>query len=133
MNERGVINNIQRAQQINDFSNLLYGKITPTDIDGMIEYRGKLYIFFEIKYKDKDMPFGQRLALERLVKDLTYANKKAIAIVAMHNVESVYDSVDASACIVKETFVSERQVWTKPPSQMTLKQVVDSYINLLEP
>ena len=75
MNERGVINNIQRAQQINDFSNLLYGKITPTDIDGMIEYRGKLYIFFEIKYKDKDMPFGQRLALERLVKDLTYANK----------------------------------------------------------
>ena len=45
-NNRGVIQNRDRKKQIIDFSGLKYGKITPTDIDGLIEYKDKAMMFF---------------------------------------------------------------------------------------
>ena len=65
-NNRGVINHRERARQINDFRNLLYGSITPTDIDGCIEYQNKAYILIEIKYNDALMSRGQELAFTRM-------------------------------------------------------------------
>lgn len=41
-------------------------KITPTDIDGLVERFGHILIF-ETKPPDKEVPPGQRIALERLV------------------------------------------------------------------
>jgi len=40
---RGKIEHRDRARQIRDFSNLRYGNITPTDIDGLIEYQNKCF------------------------------------------------------------------------------------------
>jgi hypothetical protein len=49
-----VIQNVGRKQQINDFSELRFGNITPTDMDGCIECKDKAYIFIEIKYMNKE-------------------------------------------------------------------------------
>lgn len=66
MAERGVIRNREFKQQIADFSGLRWGKVTPTDLDGFIDFGNKLFVFIESKHGDSVMPYGQRLALERL-------------------------------------------------------------------
>ena len=95
---RGEIINIERARQINNFKNMRYGKITPTDMDGLIEYHNKAYVFIEVKYGDKDLPFGQRLALERLVKDTSSKDKQSIAIVCEHQVDNTENQIDVADC-----------------------------------
>ena len=78
---RGVIQNRERARQIIDFSGLRYGNITPTDIDGCIEYQDKGVAFIEIKHRDSPMPKGQELALTRLVDNNSTAGKRAVLYV----------------------------------------------------
>lgn len=65
MAERGVIRNLAYTRQRADFRGLRFGTITPTDIDGLIEFEGRCCIFMETKHGDTDLPRGQRLALER--------------------------------------------------------------------
>lgn len=100
--QRGEIVSRNRARQIRDFSGLLFGKITPTDIDGLIEYHGKAYIIIELKLGNAGLPDGQRLALERLADDLTRASKPTLFIVAMHNVINPDDDIDVARAIVAE-------------------------------
>jgi len=50
---RGVIKYRGRARQIIDFRGLTYGNITPTDIDGLIEYKDKCILLIEIKHQSK--------------------------------------------------------------------------------
>ena len=73
----------ERARQLIEFTGLNYDAISPTDIDGLIEYQNIAYVIFELKYNDAEMPIGQRLAFERMVYDFEKRSKKAI-IVAEH-------------------------------------------------
>lgn len=43
---RGKIQNEEFARRIIDFSGMRYGNITPTDIDGVIEYHDTRVVFF---------------------------------------------------------------------------------------
>jgi hypothetical protein len=81
---RGETTNKARATQGRDFTGLRFGNITPTDIDGLIEYKGKCYIFIEAKMTGAEMPSGQRIALERLCDDLQKV-KPTILILCTHN------------------------------------------------
>jgi len=101
MAQRGQIVSRSRAKQIRDFSGLLFGNITPTDIDGLIEYHGKAYVFIEVKFNDAILPGGQRLALERLTDDLNRV-KPTLLIIARHDVESPDDDIDVAIAIVAE-------------------------------
>ena len=50
---RGKIQFRARKKQILDFSNLrLKYRITPTDMDGLIEYRNRIRFFIEMKYRN---------------------------------------------------------------------------------
>lgn len=71
--------------QLRDYSGLRYGNITPTDIDGLIEYKGRAYVILEVKYMDAIMAHGQELALERLTDDLEKAGKPTLCVIAAHN------------------------------------------------
>jgi len=99
--QRGQITFRDRARQIRDFSGLLFGNITPTDIDGLIEYHGKAYVFIEVKLSDAILPDGQRLALERLTDDL-HRVKPTLLIVARHDVVNPDDDIDVAIAIVAE-------------------------------
>lgn len=129
---RGEIVNVARAQQINDFSGLIYGKITPTDIDGMIEYKNKGYVFFEVKYKDKDLPFGQRLALERLVNDVSTKDKKSIALIIEHYISDTNEGVPIAECYVREIYYCGEKKWRKPKYKNTSKQLINTFTNYLD-
>jgi hypothetical protein len=61
-----VIRNREQMGQLKDFTGLRFGNCMPTDIDGFIDFGGKLFIFIEAKYQGAELSRGQRVALERL-------------------------------------------------------------------
>lgn len=100
---RGEIYNHERARQQKDYSGLRIGNITPTDIDGLIEYKNKAYIILELKYLDALTTMGQRLALERLTDDLQRAGKESLCIIANHETHDADSDIDAAAAYVLES------------------------------
>lgn len=88
MFERGVIRNRAAAQQLRDFSGLRYGRITPTDIDAYMEFGGRLFVFVEAKYGGALLPYGQQLAIERLVDAIhNPPHRYAVAMVVSHDTQ----------------------------------------------
>ena len=101
--ERGDIKYRERAKQINSFAGLIRRRnITPTDVDGLIEYNGNVFIMLEGKYGDAELPKGQRMALENLANAILDGNKKVVIIVYRHYIENSNKDV-----IVSEQFVSD--------------------------
>lgn len=98
MSERGEIDNRERAKQLRNFSGLRYGNITPTDIDGLIEYKNIAYVIIETKFGDAQLPLGQLIALERLCDDLQNY-KHTILIISKHN-HPVTEDIDLANSIV---------------------------------
>jgi len=100
--KRGTIHSRARAKQLRDFSGLLFGNITATDIDGLIEYHGKGYIGIETKLNGASLGFGQKLAFERLTDDLSRAGKPTIYIIASHDSDDPNEDIDVANAIVAE-------------------------------
>ena len=124
---RGVIQHRSRAKQLILFNGLRYGNTTPTDIDAYLDWGAiKVKIFVEAKYKDAEVPYGQRLAYERIVDDCTKAGTKAYAIICEHDVEEPYEPVEMSDAIVREVYDHERR-WKRPNSNIrwTVKDFAD--------
>ena len=101
--ERGDIKHRDRAKQINSFAGLIRRRnITPTDVDGLIEYNGNVFIMLEGKYGDAELPKGQRMALENLANAILDGKKKVVIIVYRHYIQNSNQDV-----IVSEQFVSD--------------------------
>ena len=124
--QRGVIRNREWATQIRDFSGLRYGNITPTDIDGFIEYKNIAFIIIETKHEGGEMPFGQRLALQRLCDTCQYAGKETLLIVASHNTTGDIDF--ANTRVVETRYLGR---WKEQSNQMTTKEAVDLFLNFV--
>jgi len=120
---RGKIIHRGYAIQVRDFSGLRYRNITPTDIDALIDFANKAFIFIEVKHGEIRLPFGQRLALERLVDNLEKAGKLSFALIASHNTDK---DIDFAKCIVKECRYKRR--WTNIKEEITVKQAIDKFL-----
>jgi hypothetical protein len=123
---RGKIIHIARKQQILDFSGVRYENITPTDIDAVIEYKNRAYIFIEVKYLDAKLPYGQMLAIERLVND-TSLKKHSFAIIAKHEIHDVDEHVKLSDCVVRQIYY-KRQWHDYLKYERDVKSVIDGFI-----
>ena len=97
---RGVIQYREWSKQIIDFSGLRYGNITPTDIDGYIDFHNQLTILMEFKYGNAKLPYGQKLAYQRMIDDIEKSGKPAYLLVCSHNIELAKD-VPAAYTYVK--------------------------------
>lgn len=125
---RGKAYNPSRYKQIIDYSGLLYERgITPTDIDGALDFGGKLFIFIELKYGENQMPYGQRLFLERLCEGMT-ATKTAAVLVAHHWIEPE-EEIDAAQCLVTEYLWGSK--WIIPSNETTIKEAIEKIRNTL--
>ena len=125
---RGIIISPERARQIKDFSGLLFGTITPTDIDGFIEYQDKAHIVIELKMKGVEVPYGQKLALERLVDDLHIAGKPSLCIIAEHETMNTDRAIDVASAIVVEYRYTKK--WFLPPRVDTVRQIIERFLEL---
>lgn len=124
--ERGVIHNRERARQIRNFSGLRFQNITPTDIDGMIEYHNLCYVYMETKYKDAELPPGQRLALERQTDDLQKI-KPCICIVCSHDITDPNQDIDMANTTVTE--YRWNGAWRTKENTTTTKDLVERFIS----
>lgn len=127
-NNRGKIQHRERARQIIDFSGLRFGNITPTDIDGLIEYKDIAYIFYGYKLVDIEMPKGQRLALERIADNLQKAGKQATIFVCVHNVTNPQNDIQASEAIVREFYYCGK--WIRD-GRRTAKDITNSFLSMV--
>lgn len=124
-----MIQNKSRYNQFVDYSGLIFGTIHPTDTDGEIEYKNKAWIFFEIKYRNKDVPYGQKIAFERKINDLTKGGKNAVYFVAEHYVDDVDIDVNAASCKVRSFYY--KQHWYKGDGS-DLKSYVCRFIGMID-
>lgn len=112
MSDKGVIRNKKAFRQVNSFAGLVRRRgIYPTDIDGLIDYNGRAFVFMEGKYIGTEMPLGQRKALQNVCCSLCLANRPSIVIVFEHASEFDND-VEVSGCIVREIFFNGK--WHDP-------------------
>lgn len=125
-NVRGLIRNRQYAGQIRDFSGMRFGNITPTDIDGFIEYKNRGFVVIESKYGNSKLVGGQRLALERLVDSL---NKPALLIVGSHE-EKIGEDIAIDNSIVQEYRINGK--WNTPNQKTTVFEMVSSFLSWLK-
>lgn len=108
-----------------NFSGLDYGKIHPTDIDGVIEYHDKAFAFIEMKYGGAEFPDGQRKAIERLVNNLSQNHKLACAFICSHNVDNPDEDVIVGNSIVRACYFNGK--W-RTDGKRTLKQRLDAFM-----
>lgn len=118
--DRGVIRNRQYAAQIRDYSGLRYGNVTPTDIDGFVEFGDRVFVFIELKHKGAPLPHGQRLALARITDAIGETGRKSILLVAEHNTSG---DIETSQCRVVE-YRYQKQ-WLRPYKEITIRECID--------
>jgi hypothetical protein len=121
---RGKIRNQRRARQLKDFSGLRYGNITPMDIDGIIEFSDRLFVFIEYKSEGAELEGGQRLCIARLCKAIAESGRICIAIIAEHNPD-ICDEIDGANATVREYFYDTE--WKRPKGEapVSVKTIVD--------
>lgn len=124
---RGVIKNREFATQVRDFRNLRFGNITPTDIDGAIEYHNKAYVYIEIKYANSEVPFGQRLFLERQCDDMSVV-KPAISIISFH--DTMYGDIDVGNTIVSE--YRYKRNWHNTKIRMSTRELIEKFLDMVD-
>lgn len=130
--QKGQIYNRPRSNQKLDYSGLNYDGITPTDLDGLTEYKNRGYIFIEAKYRNNLLPVGQRLAIERLVIDTAKSGKKSIALVVEHYIDDPLIDVPVADCILREYFYSDKKIWLRPKNIVTTKEYVFRFLDHLK-
>jgi hypothetical protein len=119
--DRGKINNEEFMKQIISFEGLKWGSITPMDVDGLIEYHDKVFIFIETKYGENDMGYGQGTALERLCNCCEKAGKISYVLFANHNIPHEEKVVLAGLTVSK---IYHKGVWIE--ESRTVKDVIDT-------
>lgn len=128
ISDRGVIRNRVYANQVRDFSGLRYGNMTPTDFDMVLDYHDKCWAYGEFKYKDTELPFGQRLALERQCDDMAKV-KPALAIIASHDCAPSED-IDCANTVVSE--FRFRGKWRVTETVTTTRELIDRFFHWVE-
>ena len=100
-----------------DFTGLERGA---TDIDGMSDYKGQGFLFYELKHRNAECPFGQRLAMQNLVDTAQQAGKLGLALIAEHCVDDPRNDVSVKDCFVREMYWSGEQKWRSPQYPVTI-------------
>ena len=128
---RGDIKHRDRSRQIISYSGLVrHRNITPTDIDGFIDYGGNAFIYMDAKLEGKEIEFGQKLAFENLVKSHVKAEHPTCAIIFRHNTFAAEDII-ANECHGDDYYCN--MVWhDKGLSNFKWYSLLDKRITLLE-
>lgn len=123
--ERGKIRHAEYAQILRDYSKLRWGAITPTDIDGFLDFGNRAFVFIEGKHKGAIVSGGQKLALERLVDACTVP---AILLIAQHEAKPG-EVIEMSICLVLSYRMKRK--WRVPKRATTVRQAIDEFLSFV--
>ncbi len=121
--ERGTIRNREYAQQLRDFSGLVFGRKSPTDIDCFLDFEGRVFVIVEGKHGDSPLRYGQRLALERLVNACQGGGVETVLLVAEHHGEG---DVDYAGLAVRRYYYRGR--WAEPREPVAVREAIERFV-----
>lgn len=121
---RGSIKFLKKYKQLISFEGMeRMRKITPTDIDGMIDYNGNSFVYFEFKTTGKTMDYGQKLAIEHIINSHQQAGNMACAVLIYHDCTE-NEIIMAKDKIIDSVFYNKH--WTDwKPFDYTLLSFLD--------
>lgn len=128
---RGVIRNRAKAKQLRSFQGIRRGNITPTDIDGMMEYKNKAYIWIELKTSGAALTYGQALAYQRLTADLAQCGKCTAFFVATHETLNPDEDIDVKAALVCTLFLNGKEYDIQYQNKM-LGPYIQEFFDLID-
>jgi hypothetical protein len=99
----------ERAAQLISFEMLKWGNKGFSDIDAVLDWQGKFFVFVETKFYKGNLHKGQRILLENLCKQMKVP---CVAIYCTHAIEDTNQIVNLASCRVKEVFWNGS--WAKP-------------------
>jgi len=118
----------RELQKVSDFSGLKWGKVYPTDIDAFMDINDDLFVFVETKYDGARVPYGQKLALERLTDATNIPpSRMSVCLIASHNDEG---DIDMGAATVTEYRFNGS--WREPSRKTTVRQAVEIFLVKME-
>lgn len=121
--------NKDRARQLISFDDMPFGA---TDIDGVTDHHGRIFVWYEVKHRGNEAPLGQKIALQNLVSLAAEARKHAIAMIVEHDIDNTQEDVVLNKCRIRELITSENMEW-RPPKKLNLAGAMASaYINYWE-
>lgn len=120
--QRGEQSNLDLAAMKRDYTQLRWRNITPTDMDGYVEFGGELFVFFDLKSKGATILYGQELSFTRLVDSL---KTRAVFIVADHDTP-FGEEILADKAVVTRWY--ERGQWHTPSTTTTLLEFIDGIV-----
>jgi hypothetical protein len=124
--KRGDIKYKARAKQINSFSGMIRRRnITPTDIDGIIDYNGNAFVILEGKYGDAEIPKGQRMALENLANAILLGKKKVLVIIFRHYVNNTNEEIIVSNQLASEIYFKRK--WFQICFNKTVLELIEIF------
>ena len=124
---KSEIRNKIHASQIHDFSGLVRHRgISPTDIDGYIDYNGNAFLIMEGKHIRAAECTGQKLALKNLADAINNAGKLACAIIYEHQASKGQD-IKVAECIVSEVYWRGRWVGESKRTVLAFIQAFEDY------
>ena len=126
---RGKVQAPKRAHQFISFEGMKYGTISPTDVDALIEHNGN-FILYEYKLAGKDLPFGQKLALTRLVDGLSKTSRHAVLFVCEHNEQDPEKDINGASAIVRSVYWKGR--WHTCKESKTAKNMTSSFLSYID-
>lgn len=131
---RGQIHSRRRAKQLVNLSKMRWGKITPTDLDSVIDFGNKATVIVEYKLDGNDCPRGQQLAIERSVEDAHKAGKHGLAIIATHQQENPDDDIDGASAKVRSYMPRRKNIaysdkWRTPRREISTKEMIDKFLD----
>jgi len=127
MDTRGLARNRRFAEQGRDFSGLQFGTITPTDIDAVIDFQDRAFVFIEAKHQNTGLPYGQRLAIERLCDACGETKRAALALIVSHQTPPD-QQVDYATCVVAE--FRFRREWRVPTRRLLTRDAIDHFLEM---
>ena len=130
---RGRFQHPARARQLILYDGLnLPEKITPTDMDLFVESRKENRMaVIEFKFKDADLPDGQKYAFTDMVNVYERAGKEAVFAVCRHDVENPNKDVLARDAVVS-SFYWKRRWHTVNGPNLKCGQFLKSYFRVSE-
>ncbi len=124
----GTFDNVARARQLVVFDGMKMRGIAPTDVDAVVEYKDAAWMVFEVKRRGKPVPTGQRVAMERFVRDMWRVGKAAFAAVVENDVDDPREDVDLAKCEVRAVYMGGEFEWRRPRRKMTARGCMAAYI-----
>ncbi len=89
------------------FDGLVYGTISPTDIDGFLDFNNRLFVLIEAKSAGAPFCDGQRIAFERLARG---SRVPTVYMFVTHSIPTIED-VYLGDCGVAKVFRAPGWTW----------------------